>query len=844
MRRHIRPAAWLACVVLLALSTGSRSPDGQKPSLVSNARGQETSSEKASAKQTDVLTLSELPAGRSTQGVGVILGHNEDDEGLGGATLWGYSDQLGKSSKVTIPKPESSPVPVVGIGFGIYLVDGQLFGYSAKTGEWSAPNVPEGVKIRTVRVAGSVGCAYADDRIYGYSPTTDHWGQLKTKSKPQLDGSKIVVEDGGQTYLFSDAAGRWSSTAEGGDATKAGTGQPSLFSDVTAPKALVTSPGTPGKSGPMPGMPGMRGGMPGRMGSSGMPGMSSMAGMSGMPGMSGSGMAPPASKGYIQGKNVGLMQNEERDKLWGYSVPLGKWTGLSIPKTEKRLSPKVSFDVGAFGTGGRVYAFSSKTGRWDVLKTKAIFNVQPEQIVVDDGGKIYIFSNVTGRWSSSDDPNDDVIRRSSDDPLSDVIREETGARSLFDDRGRRIVLGTIDRNGELDVLVPETSERISAADLLESLKARSADAERSLGQIAAECRQTRERSGETAPVTVALKSRLTAAVMEAFERRQQAQRLEAEVLRVKLQRVDSRLLERENSKEGIVSRRVNELLDGPEPVAPEPPAKNDAPAESRRPARAGARRGGSSTGETYPSYVPRGLATRTVGVVSAVDEVGNVLLSPEEVNGIHIGDELEVSRPDFVHEDGTQQYYSFARLFVVQAKPDSASARIIEIARTRLHNKSVQETIAPGQIVGIAIEKPGTRPEAGNPELAPLQGRWRLNRWVDEGRVMPPGDLKGSRHQLFVKDDVLTFFDPSAGEILDRLQIETLDTHPDVKGVAFQMQRARFGSGHGVYRLDGQTLRIGLQTGPGWNLELEPGAGLIFWEFTRDSAAVGDDQPK
>ncbi len=602
--------------------------------------------------------------------------------------------------------------------------------------------------------------------------------------------------------------------------------------------------GLPGGGNPTPGAP--KSGMPGMMPGMGMSGMPGRPGMS-MPGMGegprGGGFMPNAgfgSKNFVQGKNVGLMQNEERDKLWGYSVPLGKWTGLTIPKTEQRLTPTVNFDVGAFATGGRVYAFSSKTGRWDVLKTNAICNVHPEQIVVDDEGKIHIFSNVTGRWSSTDDLSDDVIRSSSDDPISDVAREEPRSRSLFDDRGRRIVLGIIDRNGDLDVLVPETSERVSAGDLLESLKARVADADREVAQRAA---LVRGGAGDQASLAE-LKSRLEQSIREAFDRRQQAQRLEAEILRVKLQRVDSRLLEREQSKDGIISRRVKELLEGSAPATPEPSAKSDAPAESRRPAGAGVRRGRSSTGETYPSYVPRGLSTRTVGVVSAVDEAGNVLLSPEEASGIHIGDELEVSRPDFVHEDGTQQYYSFARLFVVQAKADSALARIIEIARTRRDNKSVAEIIAPEQLVGIAIEKPGTRPELVNPELAPLQGRWRLNRWVDDGRVMPPGDLKGSRHLMFVNGTWFTLIDPSAGQVLKRFQYQTRQSPPDKKSIIFTTRYADTNGPPGAFELDGLTLRISLLTGPKWQPELEPGADRMFWELTRDSAAANDDQPK
>lgn len=563
------------------------------------------------------------------------------------------------------------------------------------------------------------------------------------------------------------------------------------------------------------------------------------SGMSGMPGMGkneGGAFLPNAGlspKNYIQSPNVGLLMNEAGDKLWGYSVPLGKWTGLTIPKTDKRPVPTVSSEVGLFTADDCIYAFSSKTGRWDTLKTnrRMVVNVYPQQALFEDQGTIHIFSNVTGRWSSSDDPADEGNRgRPGGDEVADAA-----SHLLVDDRGRRIVLGTIDRDGDLEIVVSETSERLSAAELLESLKARMAEADRDVAQ-----RVTEFRAGAPDQENLSrLKSRLEQSVKEAFERRQQAQRLEAEILRVKLQRVDARLLEREQAKSGIISRRVRELLESPAAVTPGAIESNEKPAQSGGPARISNRRGRGATPQ-YPAYVPRGTGTRTAGVVSEVDSEGRIVLSPSELSGIHMGDELVVSRPDFVHEDGTQQFYNFARLFVVQANSDSAVARIIEIARNLRDNEYVNEVIEAGQIVGTSIEKPETRPEVKHPELAPLQGRWRLDRWVDDGRVLPPGDLKRSRHLLFVNGDWFTLIDPQAGQILKRFRYQIRQSPVNAKPIVFSTGHNNTNGPPGVFEIDGATLRISLHNGPNWKAELEPGADRTFWEFAREDARSGE----
>ena len=188
------------------------------------------------------------------------------------------------------------------------------------------------------------------------------------------------------------------------------------------------------------------------------------------------------------------------------------------------------------------------------------------------------------------------------------MSDATTSRPLVDDAAARSWWGQSTATAILTCSCLETSERVSAADLLESLKGRSADAERAVANSTSDYRQSRQRSGEKAPATIELKSRLATSVAEAFERRQQAQRLEAEILRVKLQRVDARLMERERSKNGIISRRVDELV---ESSGPEQSNLNVQPTESSKPRRSNRQRASAAeNNEVFPRYAPRGHALR------------------------------------------------------------------------------------------------------------------------------------------------------------------------------------------------------------------------------------------
>ncbi|MBS0265256.1 MAG: hypothetical protein JSS02_25205 [Planctomycetes bacterium] len=610
-----------------------------------------------------------------------------------------------------------------------------------------------------------------------------------------------------------------------------------------------------------------------------------MMGMGGMPGMSGP--ALPAAN-FVQGKNAALLINEVGDKLWGYSVPLGKWSGLSISKTDKRPVPTLGHDVGIFTTDDRIYAFSSQTGRWDTLATKGRKSaaVHGDLVVLMDGEKVHIFSNTTGRWSSADDPADDT------DPASHrpvPSRAETTDSALpyplTDLKGRLIVRGDVSTGGDLDLYIAETSERVNAAELLDSLKSRSLAAERDAVQRALEVR-----SGAPIPETAAaLKARLEQAVRDAFDCRQQAQRLEAEILRVKLQRVEQRLAERDKAKSAILSRRVDELMNGKNPFGTAPNGAR--PGASREPPSlppSGDRemgagsvektpRGQSNSGEPevktseaaptgdndvvsqafartlgllqrnsrrrpLPPFQARSRTLETVGVITSVDAADLITITLHQTE-LPIGQELVVSRLDFVHEDGTEQYYTYARLIVVGAGPGVVFGRLLALNRDEAGHPF--DSGRPEQRVSRELYPRKHAVPQADDLLSNLQGEWRMDKWVKSDRVRPPGDLKGNRHRLIFNEDWMTLIDAAEMQVLERIQF--VKPNPQVSRgtpqevASYVLARSRNATVEitsGAFALHDSTLRMSFfeQAVGEEATKLEPGPGLNYMEFTRAGA--------
>jgi len=445
-----------------------------------------------------------------------------------------------------------------------------------------------------------------------------------------------------------------------------------------------------------------------------MGGMRPMGGGRSAMGM-GSREVPRAAKLYVEGVSIILKQSETGDTLWGYSEKLGKWSKLAIPKGPDLLTPVVGANVGVFLGGGRIYAFSGSTGRWAELKTAAMPTVAASKITVTDGDQVFIFSDVHGRWSSNAEAYDDQPATADpSDPenfkTSSLLVDETGRQIEMGDfdsdgrldvivhptPGRRRTIKYYDNNGRLDRTVPESSKKMSAADLLAAFQELSQESERRTIQAGEEYREALRLGGEKGPRTIELRSTLAKLVTESFDRRQQAQRLEAEILRRRLRRVDERLTERERLKSQIIQHRLEELQntnvrwDAETGNQTKDHAKSKPLAEKKPPQ------------SKIREFVARGTSSANVGIVSDVSDDGWIELSPAKVFGIRAGDELEV----VIHEpvpDGMLSH-SFARVVVLEAQPETARARLVESTRTLIDGKFGWQPVVKGNTVSRPIE--------------------------------------------------------------------------------------------------------------------------------------------
>ncbi|MSR58326.1 MAG: hypothetical protein EXS05_11730 [Planctomycetaceae bacterium] len=113
-----------------------------------------------------MLPASAMPSKRYVEGMHLIVAWSEKHD-----TLWGYSDSLGKWTRLKIPR-QKTLVPTVGMSVAVFQ---------------------------------------ADKRLFAYSPTTGRWGELKTTAVPTVSLAKVLVEDNQKVFIFADSTGRWSS---------------------------------------------------------------------------------------------------------------------------------------------------------------------------------------------------------------------------------------------------------------------------------------------------------------------------------------------------------------------------------------------------------------------------------------------------------------------------------------------------------------------------------------------------------------------------------------------------------------------------------------------------------
>ncbi|WP_422930434.1 sigma-70 family RNA polymerase sigma factor [Singulisphaera sp. PoT] len=228
-------------------------------------------------------------------------------------------------------------------------------------------------------------------------------------------------------------------------------------SSSSTPKA-VTKPNRAmggmmgGMGGGMGGM-GMMGGMGGGMGAMGM-----MGGMGGGMGAMGGMMGGPAQNrlNYISNGSLIVIPSPEGDQVTAYStetgtqealrlfdskeperkvIPLvtkgvaalaiegpeisriavynsvdGKWYPQDLKEPVEGATPVFVDEVGFYGLGRYVYAFSAEAKRWAVLTlpegADATPVVQNNAVLVDHDGHLYVFSKKIGKWVDIDTRSD------------------------------------------------------------------------------------------------------------------------------------------------------------------------------------------------------------------------------------------------------------------------------------------------------------------------------------------------------------------------------------------------------------------------------------------------------
>ena len=484
------------------------------------------------------------------------------------------------------------------------------------------------------------------------------------------------------------------------------------------------------------------------------------------------------------------------------------------------------------------------------------------------------------------------------------------AAPLRDSQGRAVVVGEFDDEGDLTLLLKEPSEaeqRLRAHDVLQSLHDRAEQAEQRVADLAKIYRENSDK-GDGAKKN---RAQLETAVREAFDARQQAQRLEAEILRVRLQRADQRIAQREKTKDAIVARRIQQVLTA-ESVSlaqksgaksadkpKEPPAELSAPTVSSGTTEAstpelldmgrgrgvspvaaasmGSRggRGGRVTGGfgqspvamqallNLPKFQAKSREMQFVGVISQFDPDGKVLIRLHADSIFKVGQELVVSRLDFVHEDGTEQYYNFARILVVQADKTTAVGRLLEWNRES--NNPLDALKAEQRLLKEVV--PSTFDLTSDDSwLAKLQGEWRMEKLVSDERVRPPGDLKGNRHQLVVNEEWLNFIDTAELKVITRFRFslegeifslpeggrteslrKPINDPSNIRqfhvSSAAKQQNSQASHWYLAFEQNESNLKLAYRNVGAPITKLEPGPDITYMEFSRinpaDSAALG-----
>ncbi|QDV34231.1 RNA polymerase sigma factor [Tautonia plasticadhaerens] len=101
------------------------------------------------------------------------------------------------------------------------------------------------------------------------------------------------------------------------------------------------------------------------------------------------------------------MEGEGISRLAAYGPGADSWSTIDLrPAVDGTLQTIVSGGMAAIWDGPRVYAFSARTSRWDVVERPEGAEGPPilnnEYVLCEDDDRVYVFGARTGRWAAVD----------------------------------------------------------------------------------------------------------------------------------------------------------------------------------------------------------------------------------------------------------------------------------------------------------------------------------------------------------------------------------------------------------------------------------------------------------
>ena len=329
------------------------------------------------------------------------------------------------------------------------------------------------------------------------------------------------------------------------------------------------------------------------------PEISALSGIGGADGFGGSkvvGDGSVADDRWLKTDGVMFTWSEKNDELRGFSIKLGDWEVINIEPQD----PTIRFTgdtVAAVRFGDSIAAFSGEKGWWDVIElskgSKAMPVVYASYVQIEDDGHLYTFASEKGAWTSPTDPELQQATETMNlrfenpgkashfslvEPRMKAFEKWRDSQPKYKARGIQLTIQSSNGKGiatletarqswmtELKAKMHEVFDVSDSAG--ENIDATTegrlvSDLEARINVLQVELNALRSAKPESSDAATKQPDRapLRRQIEQAFDVRQQLQELEAQKLRLKLQLIESNLDARKKNRDGIIERRVEELL--------------------------------------------------------------------------------------------------------------------------------------------------------------------------------------------------------------------------------------------------------------------------------------------